>query len=230
MARFFDIQTVFFTVLGYPMSYVEFFGTVFNLWAVWLVAKNKILNWPVGIAGVSLFAFLFYQIRLYSDFVEQIYFFVMSLYGWWRWLHPKTSEETGEDLELKTTINTRRQNLHGSVVIGAGTLALGYLASRIHLNVPRFFPEPAAFPYLDAFTTVMSFAAMILQARRKVESWVLWILVDIVGVALYAAKGVRFVALLYFAFLIMAIRGYRNWRGEYRAHQAGAAAAAPGLS
>jgi hypothetical protein len=67
MTALLRVETVFVTVFGYPMSYLELAGTVFNLWSVWLVARKSILTWPVGIAGVILFAILFYQIQLYAD-------------------------------------------------------------------------------------------------------------------------------------------------------------------
>jgi nicotinamide mononucleotide transporter len=70
MTAFFCVETVFVTLFGYPMSYLELTGTVFNLWSVWLVARKNILTWPVGVVGVILFAILFYQIQLYSDLVE----------------------------------------------------------------------------------------------------------------------------------------------------------------
>lgn len=73
---FLDINTTFFTVMGYPMSYIEFFGTIFNIICVYLVARNNIWNWPIGILGVILYIFLFYQIQLYSDLLEQVYFLI----------------------------------------------------------------------------------------------------------------------------------------------------------
>jgi nicotinamide mononucleotide transporter len=76
IAHFFDINTTFFTVLSYPMSYIEFFGTVFNILCVRLVSRNKISNWPIGILGVILYIFLFYQIQLYADLIEQGYFLI----------------------------------------------------------------------------------------------------------------------------------------------------------
>lgn len=215
MAHFFSVNTVFFTILGYPMSYIEFFGTLFNLWCVWLVAKNNILTWPVGIVGIVLFAFLFYQIRLYSDLVEQVYFFVMSLYGWRVWLQPAEQNRTDEKKELKITRSTKQINLVYILVILGGTCAMGYFMGQIHLFLPKYFPEAASYPYLDAFTTVMSFAATVLMAHKKFECWVLWILVDIIGISLYFAKEVVFISLLYFIFLILATKGYFNWKKEY---------------
>jgi len=69
------------------MSYLEFVGTLLNLWSVWLVTRNNILTWPVGNIGVIFFAVLFYQIRLYSDLIEQVYFLITGFYGWWAWLY-----------------------------------------------------------------------------------------------------------------------------------------------
>ena len=84
--EFFNINTIIFTIFDYPMSYLEFFGTILNLLSVYLVAKNKIWTWPIGNIAVILFAVLFFQIQLYSDFMEQIYFFITGFYGWWGWL------------------------------------------------------------------------------------------------------------------------------------------------
>ena len=220
MPNMLDHRSIFFTALGYPMSYLEFFGTVLSLWSVWLLARNRILNWPVGIAGVSLFAALFYQIRLYSDFAENIYFLLMSIYGWWRWLHPTTAAETAAQHELRITRNSPRANAAWAGGIAVAGLLLGLAMARIHVLLPRFFPEPASLPYLDAFTTVMSLAAMALQTRKKIENWVLWILVDILGVGIYFSKGVKLVALLFLIFLGLATQGYFLWRRALRSQSA----------
>jgi len=87
--------------------------------------------------------------------------------------------------------------------------------ARIHVFFPGVFPEAASFPYLDAFTTVVSFATTILIIYKKIECWHLWILVDVIGVKLYFAKGVVFVSLLYFIFLIIATNGLITWLRIY---------------
>lgn len=217
---FFDIDTVFFTILGYPMSYLEFFGTIFNLWCVWLTAKNKILCWPVGIVGVILYMFLFYQIQLYSDLVEQTYFLITSFYGWILWLNlGAAKKEEDKNKRLKIGRNSMRANIIYVVIIILGTLGMGYFMGNIHLYFPNFFPEPASFPYLDAFTTMMSFAATILLAKKKVESWYLWILVDIIGIGLYFAKDVKFISLEYAIFLGLATKGLIDWKKEYKSYE-----------
>jgi nicotinamide mononucleotide transporter len=214
----FDINTTFFTLLNYPMSYLEFFGTMFTGWSVYLSAKNKTLSWPIGLVGVVLFGFLFYQIQLYSDLFEQIYYLLTGFWGWWLWTHPKKDEKDSNN-ELKVSFGTKKFNLIGILSIVILTIFLSYFMSNIHLIFPVLFPVAASFPFMDAFTTAMSFVANIYLAKRKIENWYLWIIVDIIGVFLYYQKGVIFLSLLYFAFLINAIKGLIDWYKTNRTYE-----------
>lgn len=99
------------------------------------------------------------------------------------------------------------------------SVMLGLIMTRIHVWLPTLFPDPASYPYLDALTTVMSFTATVLMAKKKVACWYLWILVDVIGIWLYYAKGVKFIALEYVLFLALAIQGYRSWKKQLQ-HQA----------
>ena len=96
---------------------------------------------------------------------------------------------------------------------------------RVHTIIPTWFPEPASFPYLDALTTIMSFTAMWLMAQKRIESWMYWIIVDVIGIGLYYTKGVKFVALLYVVLLVMASKGLLSWMKVKRASVAAAARA-----
>ena len=212
----FDINTIFFTVWEYPMSYLEFFGTVLNIWCVWLTTRKSIWNWPVGIVAVVLFGVLFYQIRLYSDFLEQGYYLATGIWGWIAW-SKLSSQVSGEDGNGSGVVRATRGELFLIVVsIALGTMVLGAFMARADVLIPSWFPEPASFPYLDAFTTVAAFAAQILLILRRVENWYLWILIDVIGVWLYSEKEVKFVALLYFIFLVLATKGLLLWKKELR--------------
>jgi nicotinamide mononucleotide transporter len=217
ISQFLSVETIAFTVLGYPLSYVELLGTIFNLWSVWLVARNHIATWPVGIVGVLLFLVLFYQIRLYSDTFEQIYYLVASVYGWWQWSRGGAARAGGA---RAIRLSAPRSLAAGVAATLALSLLLGWLMSDIHLLLPGLFPEPASYPYLDALTTVMSITATLLMAHRRLECWVYWIIVDIIGVGLYYAKDVRFLALLYAIFLVLAANGLLTWRRRARAEEA----------
>lgn len=205
------METTFFTVMGYPMSYIEFFGTALNLLCVWLVAKNKILNWPIGIVAVTLFFILFYEIRLYSDMVEQAYFFVTGFWGWYMWSRRKKTKDSDDKGELQVTAGRALEIGLAAATVVIGTVSMGMLMSRVHLLLPSVFQAPADYPYLDALTTVMSFVATVLMVRRKYECWYLWIFVDFIGVWLYWVKGVKFIAIEYLIFLGLASYGLYKW-------------------
>ena len=207
MSNFFSVDNIAFTILGYPMSYVEFIGTILYLWSVWLIAKRNILTWAVGIVSVILYMILFYQIRLYSDTIEQIYYLGASVYGWWIW--NKSPKDYGQITHVK--YSDSKNLILWVVFTGIISVAFGYFMSRVHLFLSVIFPEAASFPYLDAITTIMSFSAMWLMAKKKIESWIYWIIVDVIGIWLYFVKDVKFLSLLYVILLIMAFNGLRMW-------------------
>lgn len=207
MGIFFSVDNIAFTILGYPMSYVEFIGTVLYLWSVWLIAKRNILTWSIGIISVLLYMILFYQIRLYSDTIEQIYYLGASVYGWWLW--NKSPKENGQISDVK--YSNSKNLILWVVFTGIISIVFGFLMSRIHVFLPVIFPEAASFPYLDALTTIMSFSAMWLMAQKKAESWIYWVIVDMIGIWLYFVKDVKFISLLYVVLLIMAFNGLRMW-------------------
>lgn len=213
---FFDVDNAFFSVLGYPMSYLEFVGTLFNILCVWLVARKSIWNWPVSIAAVILFGALFYQIRLYSDFIEQIYYLLTGIYGWFLWARLGKREQADGTPDSSITSMSTKEKFSTGVAIVFGTVVLGYFMARIHVIFPTWFPEAASFPYLDAFTTAMSFAAQLLLVWKRFENWYLWIVVDVIGVWLYFEKDVKFVSLLYLIFLILATKGLLTWRKAWK--------------
>jgi nicotinamide mononucleotide transporter len=205
--KYFDVQTIAFELLGYPMSWIELVGTILYLWSVVLIARRKMLTWPVGLVADLLYAALFWQIHLYSDSIEQTYYIFASVYGWWNWSRARANREQPVPVGYASGRNI--------VTVAAVTAVLSVAASlamtRIHLWLPSIFPAPADYPWVDATTTVMSFVAMWLMARRQVESWVYWIIVDVAGVWLYYVKDVKFVALLYVVLLGLAVWGLIGW-------------------
>ncbi len=207
MPNWFSVDTVFFTVLGYPMSYIEFVGTVLYLCSVWLIVKRNVFTWPVGIVSVMLYMLLFYQIRLYSDALEQVYYLGASVYGWWYWSGSRQDHHVISDVSY----SSGKTIVVWLVVTMVLASAVGAIMSRVHVWAPGAFPEAASFPYLDALTTVMSLTAMWLMARKHIESWFYWIIVDVIGIGLYFAKDVKFISLLYVVLLVLAVRGLIEW-------------------
>lgn len=203
----FSINNTLFTVLGYQMSYIEFVATVTSLICIWLCVKRHVLNWPIGIFSVALFLILFWQIHLYSDVIEQSFYVITGFYGWLVWDRTKTAGTQ----QIEAAYSKPNAMVLWAVGVAVGSLALGAFMSRANTIFPTVFTAPAAYPYLDAMTTVMSFAAQILMIRKKAENWIYWIAVDVIAVVLYFAVDVRFVSLLYVVITGMAIRGMIEW-------------------
>lgn len=214
---FFKIESIFFEIWGYPMSYLEFFGTIAGAVAVWLSARANIWSWPVGIINVVLFFFLFFQVQLYPDMFLQVFFFVTNVMGWWRWANPKP-EEADTKQELRISFMPIRQLVIFSGIGLIGTLLMGSLASNLHEWIPVIFSKPSAFPYFDSFVTVMSIVATFLMIQKKVECWGVWIVVDVVATVLYFAKGIKFVGMEYLAFCFLAAFGLWRWIKESKSY------------
>ncbi|HZY82518.1 MAG TPA: nicotinamide riboside transporter PnuC [Cyclobacteriaceae bacterium] len=216
--EFFDIDNIAFKILGTNVSYLEFFGVVAGGVAVWLSARAHIWSWPIGIINVILFFFLFYQAQLYPDMFLQVFYFVTNVVGWWRWANPRKGEEDLKK-ELKVSRLTRNEIILCCFVGIGGTLALGAFAARLHEFVPSIFSLPSAAPFQDSFITVVSIVAQYYLLQKKLESWILWLLVDILATYVYFSRDLWFSSLLYFLFCIVAMYALWNWYREYRSYQ-----------
>ncbi|MCH9675418.1 MAG: nicotinamide riboside transporter PnuC [Gammaproteobacteria bacterium] len=192
------------------MSYLEFAGTVLYLLSVWLMTKRHLMTWPIGLVAVILYMALFYQIQLYADAIEQLYYVGASIWGWLLWTRAPRANYVVD----KVTFSPPTQITAWIGAIAVCSATFGYLLTDIHTLLPTLFSAPASLPYLDALTTVMSFAAMWLLVKRRIESWVYWIIVDVIGIGLYFYKGVIFVSLLYVLLLFLAIKGFVQWRAQ----------------
>jgi len=206
----FDIHNLFIEIFGYPLSYAELTATVFGLLCVYWASKEKIGTWPAGIVNeVFLFA-VFFQVQLYANMFLQVVFFFCSIYGWYKWKPGKK--------EIKITRLKFKGLLFVALIIPVGTLLTGYLIGNIHTLLPQYFKQTSAYPYIDSFVMVISIVASILLAKKKFESWVLWVINDVVCVILYYLQGIYFIALEYLVLLFLASYGLYNWHRK-QAHE-----------
>lgn len=200
----FNINNIAIEVIGYQISYVELIGTLFGLISVYLATKTSILTWVTGIINELFLFILFFQVQLYADMFLQAFFFLVTLYGWYNWKQiPKQNGITTTELKTKFWL---------LIAIVAGTTIFGFLISNIHLYLPQYFKIEASYPYGDSFVMVLSIIAIFLLAQKKIETWYLWILVDIVCVFLFFKKGIVFLGLEYIIFLGLATYGLLNWK------------------
>ena len=179
------------------MNWIEIVAALLGLANVALVVRRSLWNYPFGLAMVTLYAFVFFEAKLYSDALLQIFFFAVQLYGWWNWSLSRA--ETGE-------VRVERLDGRGRLawLAGCAAAAVGW-GALMH----RF--TDAAFPWWDGTIAVLSVAAQILQSRRKLESWVLWIAVDMLAIGLFAVKDLWVTAALYAVFLALSVWGLIGW-------------------
>jgi nicotinamide mononucleotide transporter len=182
------------------MSLIEAVATFFGLLCVWFTIKENIWCWPAGIVQVSLYIFVFYDSKLYSDMVLHIIYVFLNAYGWYHWLYKKNekAELSVSDVGKQLTVW-----IIGCII---GTAVLGYLMTTY---------TDASFPYSDAFITIASLIAQWLLAKKKLESWYFWIIVDVVAVGVYGLKELYLTTGLYAVFLVLAVFGYFEWRKSY---------------
>lgn len=209
--NFFSVDCILFTLWGYPVGSVELTGTLSGFFCVLYCAKGAVIAWPLGIINSVFFFILFYQTRLYPDMFLQIYYFVTSVYGWWRWKNPKTVYETDSRNELKVSDMNSASLIALSVTILAGTSVTGFFMSDIHNIFPAIFPEPSSFPYADSFVAILSITAQVLLSLKKRENWILWIVTDATAAVIYFMKGIYLVGIEYIIFGVIASAGLWNW-------------------
>ncbi|MFC8955955.1 nicotinamide riboside transporter PnuC [Streptomyces sp. NPDC057101] len=201
------LQQPLFTVLDTPVSWTEVLGFGSGALCVWLVARQHLANWPIGIANNLFFVLLFTQAGLYADAGLQIVFITLAVYGWWTWTH---GGGPGSDaLPVRRTTRTEWTWLITAGVVG--TLALTLLLDRA---------TDSTVPFWDALTTALSLMATYGQCRKRLESWWLWIAADVIYVPLYAHKELYLTSLLYVGFMTLCVLGLRGWTKDLDARRA----------
>jgi nicotinamide mononucleotide transporter len=215
--NFFDIDNVFFTAWNYNVSHLEFYAILSGLLAVGLSGLANVWSWPIGMLNVVLYFFLFFQVQLYPDMFLQVFFFVTNAIGWWRWTHPGNHEEDQKH-ELKISFMSRRDLLSVGLFGLAGVTALGFFAGNLHELFPSIFTKPSAFPYLDSFLTVMSIIATVYMIQKKIECWIIWLVIDIIATPLYFSRDIKLTALLYLVYCFIAAFALWNWIREYKSY------------
>ncbi|MBL8516606.1 MAG: nicotinamide mononucleotide transporter [Betaproteobacteria bacterium] len=188
-----------FTLLGQPVTPLEIAAFVTGLACVWLAVKMHIANWPMSMVSVACYSVLFFNAKLYADAVLQGVFFAFALYGWWCWRRGETEAAAG----------VTRATLRGGVGVLIMVLAGGVAVA---LYLKHFTDSPA--PVIDAAILAISLGALWWQARKVLECWWLWILVDVISIPFYWSRDLGLTSVLYAIFLVMCIMGLAEWRAR----------------
>lgn len=184
------------------MNPLEIAAVVLGLLNVGLLVRRSIWNYPFGMAMVALYVMIFWQARLYGEAGLQVFFFVVQAYGWVLWAR-------AGGMEHAVTVRWLGWPARFAwlIAIAVMALSLGTVMHRL---------TNAAMPFADAAITSGSIAAQFLLSFRRIENWVLWIVIDVGSIVLYIVRGLDLTAGLYVAFLVLSILGLREWIGAQR--------------
>ncbi len=205
---------------------LEFLAAFFGVISVFYARKENILVYPTGIISTAIYVYLLSQWNLYGDLIINIYYTLMSIYGWYMW--SKVIDSQDNHIEISRT-NLKDKLLAFGIFLFTSAFVifvyrhfdvmpskLGFQDSVNYaiekLTSGNLEDFRSATPFLDTFTTGIFFAAMWLMANKKIENWTLWIAGDIVSIPLYFVKGYGFTGVQYAIFLVLAIMAYASWR------------------
>ncbi|CBH47741.1 nicotinamide riboside transporter PnuC [Rhodococcus hoagii] len=191
------LNSTAFTAFGAPTSWAEVLGFVTGAWCVWLVGRQSVWNWPIGIANNLVWILLFATAGLFADSALQVVYIALAVWGWHNWVQGRN----GDTLAVTGTSGTEWVWLAGVGIAGTGAL-----------TVLLDTATSSTVPFWDAVTTVLSLLATWGQATKRWESWLLWIAADLIYIPLYLHKGLTLTALLYCGFLLLCVRGLLAWR------------------
>jgi nicotinamide mononucleotide transporter len=185
-------------------NYIELLGALFGLLYIILSIKQNIWCWPIGLITSALYIYVFFVTKFYADMGLQVYYLVVSIYGWYFWMFGGKSTKK-DDLKISTA-GFRRL----IYIIVASAVLFGIIAF-ILINF-----TDSEIPYWDAFTTAGSFVATWMLARKIIEHWLIWIIVDSVSLGLYIYKGLYATVILFAVYTLLAVMGYIEWKKELK--------------
>jgi len=179
---------------------LEFLAFIFGIISVVYAKKENILVYPTGIICTVITIYLLYRAQYFGDMMMNVYYSIMSIYGWWNWSRVKDNHY----IVLISKTN-KKEYLIASFffLLTIGITFFVYKMNLDSLEIPN---------YIDIFTSGIFFTAMWLMANKKIESWIFWIVGDIITIPLYSYRGLGILSLQYLIFLILAIQGYYEWK------------------
>jgi nicotinamide mononucleotide transporter len=177
---------------------VEVVGFILTVVSIWLATKENIWYYPTGLVALVAYTAVYFQARLYAESLLQVAFFALMVYGWYEWLHGGADRK-----ELPVTSTPRWA--------WAAGMAAGLAASALTIWIQlRYTDNPA--PWVDSSLFAWSLVAQWMTARKWIESWIFWLVINTVSIPLYISRGLWLTTVLFIALWILAILGYREWR------------------
>jgi len=190
----------------YQTTFLEWIAVTTGIMSVWFSLRENILVYPAGIISVLIYVYFGFTYKLYADMGVNFYYFLMSVYGWYNWTN--THDENRE--QIPVTLNSPKENLQSILLLLGSFLVL--------LGTLKFFTDSDV-PFWDAATTAFAILGMWLMAKKKLESWIAWIITDLVSIPLYYYKELTLTSFQFLIFTFLAFGGYVAWKKSYQKEQ-----------
>jgi nicotinamide mononucleotide transporter len=180
---------------------IELLGAILGIAYIFFSIRQNILTWPTGLLTSLLYIVVFYRSKLYADMSLQVYYVIISIYGWYFWLKGRNTSSTGSVQVRKT-----------GKKLGLKLLVVSGLIYIIILSVLKFTDSDIA--YLDSMTTALSIIATWMLAKKYIEHWIIWIFVDLFSSGMYIYKNLWPTVILFLIYTVMAYLGYNEWKKD----------------
>ena len=183
--------------------YFELIASGLGFVAIFLQIKQNVWYWLVSIIMVSMYIYIYIDARLYADMSLQVYYLAISFYGWYMWLFGGRVNQHKTKLSVTTTAHRQ-------------LIQLFLLSIVLFFVIAWFLVEftNSDLPYWDSFTTSLSFVATWMLAKKKLENWLIWVVVDAFSAGIYIYKALYPTAVLFAFLTILAMVGYKKWKEE----------------
>jgi len=184
-------------------GWVEGVAVIAGIVSVWYSRKENILVYPTGLVNTIFYIYLSYKGHLLGEASVNLYYTIMSIYGWYLWTRKKEDHQT---LVLQITQSSKKEWF-----MQLAFFATFYILIFVSLTFAKAAFAPEAIPWADAFASATAYTGMWLMAKKKVESWIWWILTNMASIPLYFIKGYAFTSVQFIVLLILAFAGLKSW-------------------
>lgn len=179
-------------------NWFELAAAVLTIYSIWLATRERIGYYPTGLVALAMYTWLFFSAKLYAESFLQVVCFGLMVYGWYEWLHG------GKNRAPLPVTRTPGWAWAGGTVAGVAGSALTIWVQFTYTDNPN--------PFVDSSLMVWSLVAQWMTARKWLENWILWLLINTLSIPLYVTRGLWITAVLYGGLWLLAIVGYRDWK------------------
>ncbi len=211
---FFDINNILVTIWGYKICYLELIGFISGFLAIFLANRGNVYTFWIGIINCICYFGIFWQQHLYSMTILQTIFIGINIYGIWRWNFPEKQEKNNQN-KLKITTLQRKEVIGYSIAILITGIIWGYVVLNLSRRFPVFFALPP-YPFIDAILLTSNIVGQLWLAQKKIENWILWIIINAASIVLWLSLDMKLTAFLYLCYLLIAIDALHGWKKELK--------------